>query len=443
LILRRNLLKTLPDNIRDLKRLKELDLSDNKISKIPECVFEIEQLCKLNLNMNLIESLEYKKINLHLNYFYLSHNNFTNFPLDIIMFKKLIHLSLDDNKISDIPNEIFTKSEQRLKISLLNNCLKNRDIFGSNSKNDILDLDEIRKDRLKMEKEDPTLLKKDGTMAPSVTNTAMCFGKHSQQPSLISLQSQSTIDVKGGEVDQNQNIIMSLLFKNALHYREKQIIDQIKTHLFSIKDKNKANDDKSIYEFFLFERRLKCLQILEDMIINQQERDIPKFTDWDLKLELKICYEIYNKLRKYAETGIRPDTNQNDTYIINNFHIYLKSGYIFKSDFLNKFKEIKSIAVVESGEDYKNLIFIKDLYKNLTSAKIKVYVQYLANLDIKLHTYVKELFDSYDLYTLIFLLTEMRVFLKILIDNYLELKRGIDSVKFFFKITRNSNVIHK
>jgi hypothetical protein len=431
LILRRNLLKTLPDNIRDLKCLKELDLSDNKIAKIPECVFEIECLSKLNLNMNLIESLEYKKINLHLNYFYLSHNNFINFPLDIIMFKKLIHLSLDDNKISDIPNEIFTKSEQKLKISLLNNCLKNRDIFGENSKNDILDLENIRRTQMNIEKDED--LKTDNEFKEK---------GHTIVPSMTSLQSQSTMEIK--ENDQNQNIIMSLLFKNALHYREKQIIDQIKTHLYNIKDKNKANDDKSIYEFFLFERRLKCLQILEDMIINQQERDIPKFTDFDLKLELKICYEIYNKLRKYAETGVRPDTNQNDSYIINNFHSYLKTGgYTFKSEFLNRFKETKSIAPVDSGEDYKNLIFIKDLYKNMTSSKIKVYVHYLANLDIKLHIYVKELFDSYDLYTLIFLLTEMKVFLKILIENYLELKRGIDSVKFLFKITRNSNVIHK
>jgi hypothetical protein len=402
-------------------------------------VFEIEQLSKLNLNMNFIENLEYKKLNKHLNYFYLSHNNFTTFPLDIIMFKKLVHLSLDNNKISDIPNEIFTKSEQKLKISLLNNCLKNRDIFGMNSKNDILDLEQIRNERMKKDQEEK-IQKASSTEEKETARDIVSFNRGS----MISLQtSTTTLAVDNQRDNENKNIVLSLTFKNALHYREKQIIDTIKAHLESIKDKNKANDDKSIYEYYLYERRLKCLQILEEIILNQQEKDIPKFTDFELKIELKICYEIYNKLRKYAETGIRPDTNQNDTYIINNFHHYLKSGYTFKSDFFNKFRDIKQIAAIETGEDYKNLIFIKDLYKNLTSSKIKIYVRYLANLDNKLYSYVRELFDNYDLYSLIFLITEMKVFVKILIDNYLELKRGIDSVKYFFKITRNSNVIHK
>jgi Leucine-rich repeat (LRR) protein len=82
--------------------------------------------------MNMIEVVEYKKQNEKLLYLYIAHNNFMSFPMDILKFKNLKYLSLENNKISDIPTELFKKSDQDLKISLLNNRIKNKEIFNNN-----------------------------------------------------------------------------------------------------------------------------------------------------------------------------------------------------------------------------------------------------------------------------------------------------------------------
>ena len=89
--------------------------------------------------MNSIEIVDYKKENDTLTYLYIAHNLISVFPLDIIRFKNLKHLSLENNNITDIPNELFKKSKQDLKISLMNNKIKNKDIF-INNRYDILDV---------------------------------------------------------------------------------------------------------------------------------------------------------------------------------------------------------------------------------------------------------------------------------------------------------------
>ena len=62
------------------------------------------------MNSNFIDSFETAKENHVLQYMYLSNNMISVIPLDIVNFKKLKHLSLDVNKISDINPQIFNGS---------------------------------------------------------------------------------------------------------------------------------------------------------------------------------------------------------------------------------------------------------------------------------------------------------------------------------------------
>jgi hypothetical protein len=210
-----------------------------------------------------------------------------------------------------------------------------------------------------------------------------------------------------------------------------------------LRTSTKSNEEKSLQEIFLYERRLKCLEWLDHLIINGQEREISKFNDLDLKLEIKICYELYQKLRKYAETGEKPETNHHDVYIINNISKYLEgSDWNFKSEFFQKLKEIKQKQSVIRN-DMRNLLFLKELSGYLINSKIKIYLQYISNVEHKLYHYFKELFDLMDIHNIIFLLTELKVFLRVLIESFKQGSNGINAFHFEYKITKETNVIHR
>jgi hypothetical protein len=249
------------------------------------------------------------------------------------------------------------------------------------------------------------------------------------------------------EADRNNGdvlIVNKLAFKNTSNYKEKEINSIIIEHIKKkLKNNNKSNEEKSLQDVILYERRLKCLEWLENLIINGQEREMIKFNDLELKLEMKICYELFQKLRKYAETGEKPETNHNDAYIINNISKILESNdWSFKSDFFKKLKDIKHRQFVPRN-DMSNLLFLKELYRNLINSKIKIYLQYISNVDHKLFQYFKEFFDLMDIHNIIFLLTELKVFLRILIENFKQCNNGINAFSYEYKITKETNVIHR
>ena len=136
--LRRNLLTNLPIQIGELNNLIEIDLSENKFKKIPEILFQIKNLEKLVMNSNMIDTMEYTKENDSLKYLFLANNNFKIIPLDIINFLEIKHIALESNKIMDINYNMFLDSKQRMKISLANNLIKNKEGIYPGFKGDIL-----------------------------------------------------------------------------------------------------------------------------------------------------------------------------------------------------------------------------------------------------------------------------------------------------------------
>lgn len=122
LYLKRNKLKSLDLNY-DL-RLKDLDLSENEFTKIPDFVFALKFLVKLNLNSNELTEFSITKENRCLEYLYLVNNKFSKIPIEINYFRSLKHLALDSNKIVEINVNIF-KEDLSLKITLSSN-----DIIG-------------------------------------------------------------------------------------------------------------------------------------------------------------------------------------------------------------------------------------------------------------------------------------------------------------------------
>ncbi|CAK1599652.1 unnamed protein product [Parnassius mnemosyne] len=143
--LSKNKISSVPDDISRLKNLKQLNLSANHIEVLPDSLIYLKKLEMLNVSNNSISSLPSHFSNLNnLKQVYLSHNKFTEFPSQLLCLNNLEVVDLSNNKITRIPdgmsdfyaaelnlsqNEISNLSEDlhqapRLKILRLEeNCL--------------------------------------------------------------------------------------------------------------------------------------------------------------------------------------------------------------------------------------------------------------------------------------------------------------------------------
>ncbi|XP_070545313.1 uncharacterized protein [Ptychodera flava] len=170
LVLRDNILSTLPDEFTNLKFLKELDLSLNRFLEIPPVLFAMKNIAILNMDGNIISrvprdireaeglevlSFEYNKLedlplalflmpqvkrvkirgnklstlpkDLHLRLvyklidgIYLTDNNFTTIPPEVLGQQGATELFMDKNQLSHIPKEIAKLSKLR-RIELAHN----------------------------------------------------------------------------------------------------------------------------------------------------------------------------------------------------------------------------------------------------------------------------------------------------------------------------------
>lgn len=143
--LSKNKLTSLSDSIGKLKLLKQLNLDSNKIEVLPNCLVYMKKLEMLNISNNLLTALPLSFSNLsNLKQIYLNNNKLKEFPLQLLGLNNLEVVELSNNKITVIPcgmsdlyaaelnlsqNEITTLSDDlhqapRLKILRLEeNCL--------------------------------------------------------------------------------------------------------------------------------------------------------------------------------------------------------------------------------------------------------------------------------------------------------------------------------
>ncbi len=102
-------LDTLTNDIAKFKNLEELNLIANKITVIPDGLWELTKLKKLNLGWNKIDSISPKIRQLqNLEELNLANNNLTKLPASIAELKKLKKINIGWNKIRIIPPQLST-----------------------------------------------------------------------------------------------------------------------------------------------------------------------------------------------------------------------------------------------------------------------------------------------------------------------------------------------
>jgi len=110
---KRNLIKTFPPELNDLKNLIEIDLSDNAFTKFPDNLLSLEAIETINLSMNKLDKVSISTKNQKIKYLYLSHNVFEEIPPDIVNLTSLKHIAFNENYISEFKETIFDKVKNR------------------------------------------------------------------------------------------------------------------------------------------------------------------------------------------------------------------------------------------------------------------------------------------------------------------------------------------
>jgi len=137
-----NKLTTLPREIRELKKLTKLNISYNQFVNLPPIIFELKSLTQLDVSGNQLSSLPSEILNLknltklnisnnhritlssdifelnNLNELDVSNSRLTSLPSEIYKLKNLTYLNISNNQLTSLPSEIFElKSLTYLNIS--------------------------------------------------------------------------------------------------------------------------------------------------------------------------------------------------------------------------------------------------------------------------------------------------------------------------------------
>ena len=105
--LSKNKLTELPKEILGLKKLLEINLSNNNFEKFPENLIKLNDLEILYLSSNQLKEIPSSIIQLiNLKKIYLSSNHFEELPESLTLLASLQELYLSNNQISDVPKSI-------------------------------------------------------------------------------------------------------------------------------------------------------------------------------------------------------------------------------------------------------------------------------------------------------------------------------------------------
>lgn len=100
-----------------LKNLRKLDLSHNRIKKLPATTGDLVSLQELNLQDNQLESFSmalcHSSLRKSLQSLDLSQNKIAALPAQFCLLRELVHLKLDDNNLIRLPFKIGQLSQLR------------------------------------------------------------------------------------------------------------------------------------------------------------------------------------------------------------------------------------------------------------------------------------------------------------------------------------------
>jgi len=102
-----NKITSLPSNIGSFKMMKNLTLARNRIPSLPDDIGKMSKLENLNASHNLLQSIpsSFQQLK-HLREICLSFNQLGSFPLALLGLKQLNIVDLSSNKITKIPSEV-------------------------------------------------------------------------------------------------------------------------------------------------------------------------------------------------------------------------------------------------------------------------------------------------------------------------------------------------
>jgi leucine-rich repeat protein SHOC2 len=100
-------LKVFPEEILQLKNLRELNLSKNKLKEIPDAIRELKELSYLNLSKNKLQQISKGICDLKkLNYLDMSQNRIQGFPEEIGQLRNLKKMDMWSNDFSEFPTQL-------------------------------------------------------------------------------------------------------------------------------------------------------------------------------------------------------------------------------------------------------------------------------------------------------------------------------------------------
>lgn len=116
--LSKNKISQIPEGISSLKLLKQLNLGTNNIHSLPGSVTNLKKLELLNVSYNSISSLTDSFSNLSsLKQIYLNGNKFKTFPKQLLGLQNLEVLDLSNNKMIEIPSGMSNLYVTELNVS--------------------------------------------------------------------------------------------------------------------------------------------------------------------------------------------------------------------------------------------------------------------------------------------------------------------------------------
>ena len=426
--LRKNELVTLPLTFSKLINLEEIDLSENHFSVLNVDIFN-KKLKMLNLIGNSFEKFNYNnnKGECGLERLFLAQNQMKEIPIQIGNFRQLKYVNLDENLISQFSKQYL---EDKIKLKLIISLFKNKGINQELH----LEKDEYNIDLVKFAKVNiPNYIKKQ----LSNVSYAKKFRNLIHKKELKHIESQYIIKNPENDLERiNNNKLNELI--------EKLINDN---SIKSIDDKEKFVREE-LYFFFVDE--------IENKINNGKENDIYTIEDNKFKERIKDYYLTYQKKKEYNDTGRITDYNndiekeyfQRKIFKKREQNLKYMSQLSLKHSSVITFQhliiDITKKDELDKRNDVSNLNFLKALNHFICSSKVTLYLQYLSKIDSIIKDLTVNLWITKDTNGFILMLTEFKLFVEELINFYNKVNQKNNNPIVNYEVVRNQskNVIH-